>query len=257
MGGRSLLLVFVLIGTLVYADVQDTMTYRWSYLKQIDGFETFVASVLNDQNLYDSEQSFRNLFVAIDSSSLQQEMCSLAKAKASIMLARSYVEQDASSSQRIDQLIDAAEHQLAESEDGGAPRPMIMTLQADLASAKYLYTGKFGDALAVSKAIDKVYREFPEDLNARLLKADKMLYAPAIGGGDARKALDLFIGVWNQIETHDICRWDLFTAAAGLGSALHKSKDSRALTYISFACSLYSGDQIIHELHQLLQSGGQ
>ncbi|MDD3996096.1 MAG: hypothetical protein PHH86_00105 [Sphaerochaetaceae bacterium] len=255
MGKKSLLLILVLVSALAYADVQDELTYQWGYLKHISGFEMFVASVLNDHMLIESEQYYHNVYTAIDTSSFPNGLGALAKAKASIMFARSYVELDNSSTQKIKELLDAAETLLSQSEAEGASRAMVMTLRADLASVRYLYSGKLGDALAVSKAIDAVYREFPNDLNARLLKADKMLYAPAIGGGDTRKALDLFIGVWNQIEKHEVCRWDLFTTAAGLGSALHKSKDDRDLTYISFACSLYSGDQVINELFQSLTRG--
>lgn len=113
--------------------------------------------------------------------------------------------------------------------------------EIDLASADYYLTGSLSAGMSTSSLTKDLYKNYPEEISALLLEANRLTYSPHIGGGSPRRGLALFeqlLPVESQLQ--DINRFDLF---AGLGIASQKrGQKENAIKYLETAISIYSGD---------------
>lgn len=121
----------------------------------------------------------------------------------------------------------------------------------DLVSADYYLTGSLSAGLESSNLTKQLYKDYPQEIGAILLEANRLTYAPHIGGGSPKRGLALFetlLPVKDQLQ--DINRFDLL---AGLGIASQKrGQDENAIKYLEEAISIYSGDQsLINALDSL------
>lgn len=112
----------------------------------------------------------------------------------------------------------------------------------DVVSADYYITGSLSAGLESSNLTKQLYKDYPEEIGAVLLEANRLTYAPHIGGGSPKRGLALFetlLPVKDQLQ--DINRFDLL---AGLGIASQKrGQDENAIRYLEEAISIYSGDE--------------
>ena len=246
----AMLLLFIIIPCL-YADTSD-VSYHWKYLESILGYDAYMTSILNAQPITESERLFGKLQQEIENCDISEDLKILAKARSAIALGRRYAELNENHTTKSLAMIATVELLLTSAHDVHASSIMIDTLGVHLESLRYLATGKLSHGLGTARAIDRLYKENPNDISSIMLKADKLLYAPAIGGGNPKEALVLFSKAWNSIQSLSVCTWDRFTIIGGLGSALHKAKDTRALDYITYARTLYTGDPVINDLYDML-----
>lgn len=248
---------FVLILTFVFSSLHAqpaVLTYGWKYLEDVQGFGAYVQSVL-DQDDQNAERLFGEVMRQLDSFEGSPYGSDIAKAKAIWFMARYLCNQVPKPSDRIASLIELARAAVESARLHAAPQAMLAVVETQLESLRYQATGSLTHALGTARMIDRTYRDHSEDVAAIVLKAEKLLYAPAIGGGNPREALSLYAKAWNQAQTVPVCTWDAFSISSGLGMALHERSDVRAIDYLRYARSLYSGDPVINEVLEKLETG--
>lgn len=144
----------------------------------------------------------------------------ITKIRTDITLARLYVETDAKSKDRGEALLREAEEKLGLLEKDQAFHALVLGSEID--GIWYLQNPKsLGKGIASSRKINKAYKEFPQEVSSRLLKANSMLYAPSFAGGDITGALNMFLSVLKDADTL-LSPWDRSSLYSGIGVACMK-----------------------------------
>ncbi len=113
-------------------------------------------------------------------------------------------------------------------------------------SAHYYIHKDMGSGMDSSSLTKKLYKAYPDEINAILLEANRLLYSPHIAGGSPKRGLKLFETLLP--EEANLQTIDRFALFAGLGCASEKrNKDEDARRYLETAISIYSGDKLLQE----------
>ena len=150
----------------------------WMNTEDVQGFGAFGPLVL-DQGRPKRERLFGEVMCNWTVGSPYGS--DIAKAKAIWFMARYLCNQVPKPSDRIASLIEQARAAVESARLHAAPPAMLAVVETQLESLRYQATGSLTHALGTARMIDRTYRDHSEDVAAIVLKAEKLLYAPAIG----------------------------------------------------------------------------
>lgn len=125
-------------------------------------------------------------------------------------------------------------------------------LESEMDSVLYLISplGNLSKGLSSSKLIEKAYENYPSEVSVSLAYANRLFYAPAIGGRDIKTAYEIYC---NLLDFKEINKWDKFSVLSGMGMYFKEKKDTdKALSYLTQASDIYYGDpEIIKAIGQI------
>lgn len=129
--------------------------------------------------------------------------------------------------------------------DFGVSERLLLPLYFCCLSMDYLaHPLKITTALESLKIIDDAYKKYPTELAIANLYASRRLNAPAIGGGNASEAFEIFssiVAFINYSESSTLSPWECFDAYKGIASCYEKHKDKdNAILYYKKALAIYS-----------------
>ncbi len=211
----------------------------FSFLEEDPLFISFIAAVRVDGNREDAE-GLRHLLYARDE---DEPEATIKRIRIDTTLARLYVETENSDKERVQQLLGEAEQKL-ESLESNSFHALILASEID--GIWYLDNPRsVGKGMASSRKINKAFKEYPQELSSRLLKANSMLYAPSFAGGDTRGALNMFLAIQKDAGS-DLSPWDRASLYSGIGVACFKLKDyQNAKGYLAAAKAIYPFDAVL------------
>lgn len=129
---------------------------------------------------------------------------------------------------------------------------LLMPLHFCLLSLDYLaHPLSIAKGLESVAVIDKAYESYPTELAIANLYAARRLNAPAIGGGNATEAFEIYTSILSciappQTDVPKVSKWELFDAYAGIAKCYAKQKDNeKALLYYEKALALYPGNEAV------------
>lgn len=254
--GKGIFLVMLLLiflPTTLFA--ATTMTDKWAFLNHHAPFVQFVADVKNAEPVDKVDQSYRTLIDSLSSSGLSEVNQLMLRSKANTTLARYYTEIRPKRNNDAKSLLKEANTFLEEAAALGVPESMALTQEADIDSIWYLISSmNISKGLNSTKLTDKAWERYPEEITVKVMMANRLLYAPAIGGGDTKKALTIFLELMETAQQGLMAPWDMFSVYSGIGMACKKlGMDERAIQYLEVATQLYTGDSQIDEALAELQ----
>lgn len=155
---------------------------------------------------------------------------------------------------RAKELISYAQTIYKALEKSGIDERLLMPLHFCLLSLDYLaHPLSIAKGLESVSIIDKAYETFPNELAIANLYAARRLNAPAIGGGNATEAFEIYTSILSCIapsktDVPEVSKWELFDAYAGIAKCYEKQKDSEnALLYYKKALALYPRNEVVLE----------
>ncbi|MFA6688469.1 MAG: hypothetical protein WCS18_03185 [Sphaerochaetaceae bacterium] len=225
-----------------------TMVDGWRFLTSCPSFVSFVAEVKNALPVETVEASYELLLEKLPGSELTGQQQALTQAKANTMLSRYYTETKPKRTADAKRLLKEASLLLDTASEQELHEPVALTLEADIDSIWYLISSlNVSKGISSTKLTDRAWDLFPEEISVQLMKANRLLYAPPIGGGDTKQALQLFLELMEQARGQ-MAPWDLFSMYSGIGMACRKlGLDDRAIQYLETARQLYYGDRNIDD----------
>lgn len=127
--------------------------------------------------------------------------------------------------------------------------------ELDLRASEYFLDKTVGTGLATSNLTKKLFKAYPDEFYMVVTEGYRLLYTPAIAGGSAKDALELFRKVAEEAdEMNDL---DRFTLYSGLGMACCERKlYDEARTYFDMATGIYKSDAAMEEYLELLEKKG-
>lgn len=124
-----------------------------------------------------------------------------------------------------------------------------LAADVDATSSEYYVTHKLGVGMDNNKLVKEMYKKFPDEFYAAIQEGFRLLYAPPIAGGSARKALKIF----NDVEENQegISYLDHYSMLVGKGMALSETgKYDESDEYLDQAESIFSFDKAIIETRE-------
>lgn len=119
--------------------------------------------------------------------------------------------------------------------------------KTDIANAEYTVYEKTKMGIESSNLIKKLYKNYPDEVSAYILEANRILYTPHIAGGSPKRAVEYF-KVLEQ-SGFELLPVDQYTLFAGLGIGYHKRNDKeKAKKYLVSAVKMFSGDPILNSI---------
>lgn len=213
----------------------------FSFLQKDPLYAQFVYVVRTEGSTQKAEQ-IRLLLVAQQEQGYEH---AIREIRANTTLARLYVEEGSGDGQRARTLLEEAEQRL---KPLAAQRLFSLILGSEIDGVWYLMNPKsLGKGISSSRQINKAYKEFPQEVSSQMLKANSLLYAPALAGGDTKKALNMFLGLLKDAEPI-LSSWDRASLYSGIGIACYKLKDyENAKGYLASAKAIYPFDAVLDE----------
>lgn len=247
-GAKFPLLVLLLIFFPMTIFAASVMTDQWSFLNNYAPFVDFVADVKNAEPVDKVDQGYEAFVDSLPASGLSKANQLMAHSKANTTLARYYTEIRPKRNNDAKRLLKEANTLLEEAAALGIPESMALTQEADIDSIWYLISSmNISKGLNSTKLTDKAWERYPEEITVKVLMANRLLYAPAIGGGDTKKALMMFLELMETAQGQ-MSPWDMFSVYSGIGMACKKlGMNERAIQYLEVATQLYTGDSQIDE----------
>lgn len=243
----SLLLIFLMFAVVPgVAFAGNSMSDQWGFLKTYEPFVKFMAEVKNAKPVEQVDATYRMLLDSLPGSALSEGNQIMTHLKANTTLARYYTEIKPKRNNDAKKLLKESETLLGQAMTMGVPESMLLTQEADIDSIWYLVSSlNISKGLSSTKLTDKAWELYPNEITVKILMANRLLYAPSIGGGDTKRALTMFLEVMEDAQTA-MAPWDLFSVYSGIGMACKKlGMDERAVQYLEVATQLYTGDSEI------------
>ncbi len=247
--GKGIFLVVLLLAFLPMTLFAATsMTDQWAFLNHYTPFVHFVADVKNAEPVDKVDQSYQAVLDSLPASDLQEVNQLMMHSKANTILARYYTEIRPKRNNDAKNLLKEANAILEKATALGVPESMALTQEADIDSIWYLISSmNISKGLNSTKLTDKAWELYPEEITVKVMMANRLLYAPAIGGGDTKRALMMFLELMETAQGQ-MAPWDMFSVYSGIGMACKKlGMDERAIQYLEVATQLYTGDSQIDE----------
>lgn len=118
-----------------------------------------------------------------------------------------------------------------------------LTLAADANSLLFLADrSNLSYGIASKKALDEAYKRYPDEFYAIYLKANNLVFAPGLFGGDVSKGRAMLVQLYQ--ETRDkLASWDLASLCGVIGIASYRMKDHQtASSYLLASSRMYPVD---------------
>lgn len=213
----------------------------FSFLERDPLFIEFMTAVRTEGNVEKAE-SLRQLVYAQKDG---EPEATIKRIRVDSSLARLYVETGAGTKERSEELLHEAEQKL-EILDKNSLYALILGSEID--GIWYLQNPRtLGKGISSSKKINKAFKEYPQEVSSRLLKANSMLYAPSFAGGDTKGALNMFLAILRDRE-RQLSPWDRSSLYSGIGIAAFKLKDyQNAKGYLAAAKAIYPFDAVLDD----------
>ncbi len=241
-----LLALFLILPATLFA--ATAMSDQWGFLKSNAPFVQFVADVKNAEPVGEVDEGYRTLIASLPSSGLSEANQLMIHSKANTTLARYYTEIRPKRNSDAKKLLKEASTLLEKAMAAGIPEAMALTQEADIDSIWYLISSmNISKGLSSTKLTDKAWDLYPEEITVKTMMANRLLYAPSIGGGDTKRALTMFLELMEDAQGQ-MAPWDLFSVYSGIGMACKKlGMNERAIQYLEVATQLYTGDSQIDD----------
>jgi len=222
--------------------IGTSLTDAFSFLERNPLFVEFMAAVRIEGSV-EKADALRLLLYAQDKG---EPEATITQIRVDTSLARLYVETDAKSTNRSDELLKEAEEKLGLLEKAQAFHALILDSEID--GIWYLKNPKnLGKGMSSSRKINKAYKAFPMEVSSHLLKANSMLYAPSFAGGDITGALNMFLAVLKDADSL-LSPWDRASLYSGIGIACLKLDDyQNAKGYLAAAKAIYPFDAVLDD----------
>lgn len=229
----SLCLLSPLAGTALVDD--------FSFLKEIPAFVQYVH-VVRDAGDYQRAEELR---LALQTTGLDKEQQAVLDIRTATLLSRLYTEVQPKVPSRSLALLEEAEQELKVLRKNSF---FSLILEAEIDSIHYLVNPRsLGKGISSNAKINKAYKQYPEQVYARLMKASSLLYAPSIAGGDVDKALQIYLELLRE-GLPILSRWDTASLYSNIGVVSMKRNEwSTAKGYLDAAKALYRFDPTLDE----------
>ncbi len=251
-------LLTLLLGATVFAGSSDTLTYTdsFSFLSNYPKYLELYEAINNNGSADEVEKAYANLKASLGNSANDWSVL----LKASLNYAHYCLEMaEKKDSKKAKQLIANANAIYEALEKSG-----LKLAESRLKALKFacLSIGYLASPLNISlglesvEVIDEAYEEYPNEVTIATLYAARKLNAPAIGGGDAEEAYEVFAGLVAYIDSDAGSRtlpWDKFDIYCGMAKCYaKKGETSSALVMYYKALSIYDkNDSVITEIGKL------
>ncbi len=236
---RRIAIILSLSVVSLYGITGANLTDGFSFLQKDPLFIEFMSAAKTDGCVKKTETSRLLLFEQTE----EEPLATIKRIRINTTLARLYVETENEDIQRVEELLNEAE-QMLESIEGNSLYALILGSEID--GVWYLSNPRsLGKGMSSSRKINKAFKEFPNEVSSRLLKANSMLYAPSFAGGDIKGALNMFLAIQKEAEG-SLSPWDLASLYSGIGFACLKLKDyQNAMGYLKAAKAIYPFDAVL------------
>ncbi len=134
------------------------------------------------------------------------------------------------------------------------PDVQKLAAEVDATSSEYYVTGKLKVGMENNKLVKEMYKKFPDEFYAAIQEGFRLLYAPPIAGGSAKKALRIF----NDVEKNQegISYLDHYSLTVGKAMALSKTGEhEESGEYLEKAERIYSFDPAFEEIRENNKEG--
>ncbi|MGM0432358.1 MAG: tetratricopeptide repeat protein [Spirochaetota bacterium] len=213
-----------------------------------DAYERYYQTVYNCRPVEELERSYAKLTAWIGEAAASSEVIAIAKARASMVLARQYVlEPYCKDHKRAEELLseglsllDSVNHRQYEVERL-VVRGEIYGVFFLMNKAKYLFSyGRKSQTIA-----QEVWELDRRNPRAILLKSNQLVYTPKIFGGNPRQARELLLAV---VDTK-LLPVEAFTALTTLGLIEEQSgREEHARSFYERAAAIYPDNKYISRL---------
>ena len=219
-----------------------SLTDGFSFLVKNPLFIEFMTAVRTEGSMEKAEELRLRLYAQDE----VEPESTIKKIRVDTSLARLYVETEKTKKERFEELLNEAEEKLGLLEKTHPFHALILGSEID--GIWYLQNPRsLGKGIASSRKINKAYKEFPQEVSSRLLKANSMLYAPSFAGGDIKGSLNLFLSILKDADTL-LSPWDRSSLYSGIGVACFKLNDyQNAKGYLGAAKAIYPFDAVLDD----------
>jgi tetratricopeptide (TPR) repeat protein len=235
------LLCVLFTSSFAYAGVVDS----FGFLRQKAGYAELIRQIRGNGDARKADVLRKGL-VSLTDPDLSEEQNLVATIRASLAYGRLLVKDGPVLNKRegqdvvrealglIDRLPDDSFYRLA--------------LTADAYSLLYLSdTGDLSNGIESQKALSKAYRKYPDEFYSIYLKANNLVFAPVLFGGNVSKGLDMLLDLYKKAGS-EVAPWDLASLCGVIGIACYKTKAyDKAREYLESANRMYPVDSEIKE----------
>ena len=212
-------------------------------------YGALLKHIFDGGDLFEAMDLATQLEMSLDSADYPEWMKDAALARALMIVAR-YCTQISDSYDGIASgYMSDADGLVASSREKGAPESVVGVLEALSNSFWYLIDGSLSKAMKFPSAVDRLYKEHPEDFHVLLMAADRYLHSPGIAGGNKKKGLALFQEAEAVMDECGAAPWDRFTIYSGLAFGYDARKqDEEARKYAELAYAIYTADGTVNSI---------
>lgn len=232
---KGFLLSTVLVLMLLVPVFCASLSNDFSFLQEIPEYVLFMDASRNQGDAALAE-TMRTSLADKGRNEIEQAVISV---RSSTVLARIYVERDNPDKKRAEQLLDEARAQMK-----WFPKNSFFSyiLEAEIDSIHFLINRNLAKGISSNNNINKAIKQYPDQVQALLLRADSLLYAPAIAGGDVDKAFSMYLRLLDAPKTL-LAPWELASLYSSVGVvAMKRSEWTTAYGYFKAAKTLYAFD---------------
>lgn len=228
----SLVVCFCMLSPLASGALVD----EFSFLRDLPAFVQYVDVVRNEGDYRKAEE----LRTGLPGIGLEKEKQTVLDIRAATLLSRLYTEVEPKDLNRSEELLKEAEQLLTALEKNSF---FGLILEAEIDSIHYLINPRnLGKGISSNSKINKAYKQHPDQVYARLMKASSLLYAPSIAGGDVNKALQIYLELLRD-GVSILSRWDTASLYSNIGVvSMKRGEWSTAKGYLDAAKALYRFD---------------
>ena len=236
------IIVSICIGLVcLYGVTAANLPDGFSFLQEDPLYIQFISAVRVEGNIEKAE----GFLALLHAQTGQRTETTVKQIRTNTAMARLYVETNHENSDRVEQLLTEAEQKLKLLEKDSFYE---LILASEIDGIWYLENPKsLGKGISSSRNINKAFKEYPQEISSRLLKANSMLYAPSFAGGDIKGSLNMFLALQKD-GASSLSPWDLSSLYSGIGIACFKLKDyQNAQGYLAAAKAIYPFDAVLDD----------
>jgi len=239
---RHLITVMCISLVALQGAIGASLTDGFFFLERNPLFMEFMTAVRTEGSVEKAEGLRLRLYAQDEG----EPEATIKKIRVDTSLARLYVETENKDEERFVELLLEAEKKLGLIEKN---QPFhVLILGSEIEGIWYLQNPRsLGKGISSSRKINKAFKEFPQEVSSRLLKANSMLYAPSFAGGDTKGALNLFLAIQKDADIL-LSPWDRSSLYSGIGIACFKLNDyQNAKGYLAAAKAIYPYDAVLDD----------
>ncbi|HAF86441.1 MAG TPA: hypothetical protein DCG32_08820, partial [Sphaerochaeta sp.] len=170
---RRTAIILCLILVTLQGVAGTNLTDGFSFLERNPLFMEFMSAVRSEGNVEKAE----NLRLKVYAQTDEGPEATIKRIRTDTSLARLYVETK-EDTERVEELLEEAEKKLGLLGDKQGLYTLILGSEID--GIWYLQNPRnLGKGISSSRKINKAFKEFPQEVSSRLLKANSLLYAPS------------------------------------------------------------------------------